>query len=427
MQFYIIILVWHHPHFKMMLCPSLPSPKCSLPNKQYLFSIHKLQRKEIEVCDSSSRDMATNQPSYYNHADEDYIDMELSSSSNFFCYSIRSPPQTREFEFQMTSISHEKEPTTSPADELFYRGNLLPLHLPPRLQMVRKILESSSSTTTEHDKAAHEEEALEENYGIPLIISSSTTPTNTSTPLESCNISPSESCRVSTELNPGEYFFQWPTETSGFINGDRPKRSWSKKLKQIKQFALGQKLKASRSYLKSLFSKSGCSNESSCAKAAACNVEAKVPSKEEDCLQQFTKAAKKNPFDGYQISTTLMKSIEREMLEESVTTHRRSFSGVIQRPSATKSSSSSTSSSGSSSFSFGSSGFYDLQLLKRSCSANSETEGSIEEAIAHCKQSQRLYSSPRVASEAGVCSQLFASRTAVCEDINEQRRGFCSI
>lgn len=357
--------------------------------------------------------------------------MELSSSSNFFSYSISSPPQTREFEFQMTSISHEKATTTSPADELFYRGKLLPLHLPPRLQMVRKILESSSSNPSEHDKTAHEEEALEENHGIPSIISSSNTPTNTSTPLESCNISPSESCRVSTELNPGEYFFQWPTETSVFINGDRPKRSWSKKLKQIKQFALGQKLKASRSYLKSFFSKSGCSNESSCAKAAACNVETKDPSKGEDCSQQFIKAAKKNPFvkidnDRYQISTTLMKSIEREMLEESVTSHRRSFSGVIQRHSATKSSSSSTSSSGSSSFSFGSSGYYDLQLLKRSCSANSETEGSIEEAIAHCKQSQRLYSSPRVASDAGVCS-MFASRTAVCGNINEERKGSCSI
>ncbi|KAH0995638.1 hypothetical protein GBA52_019502 [Prunus armeniaca] len=77
--------------------------------------------------------------------DEDYIDMEVSSSSNFFCYSIGSPPQTREFEFQMSSISQDKETTTSPADELFYKGKLLPLHLPPRLQMVQKILQSSKT------------------------------------------------------------------------------------------------------------------------------------------------------------------------------------------------------------------------------------------------------------------------------------------
>jgi len=37
-----------------------------------------------------------------------------------------SPPYNREFEFQMS----EKESSTSPADDLFYKGKLLPLHLP---------------------------------------------------------------------------------------------------------------------------------------------------------------------------------------------------------------------------------------------------------------------------------------------------------
>lgn len=76
----------------------------------------------------------------YDQADEDYIDMEISSFSKFF--SLSSPPQTREFEFQMSSSSVEREPTNSPADELFYKGKLLPLHLPPRLQMVEKLLQS---------------------------------------------------------------------------------------------------------------------------------------------------------------------------------------------------------------------------------------------------------------------------------------------
>lgn len=76
----------------------------------------------------------------YDQADEDYIDMEISSFSKFF--SLSSPPQTREFEFQMSSSSAEREPTNSPADELFYKGKLLPLHLPPRLQMVEKLLQS---------------------------------------------------------------------------------------------------------------------------------------------------------------------------------------------------------------------------------------------------------------------------------------------
>ncbi|XP_075637827.1 putative membrane-associated kinase regulator 4 [Castanea sativa] len=355
--------------------------------------------------------MATNQ-ALCNHADDDYIDMEVSSSSSILCFSISSPPQAREFEFQMTSLSHEKETTNSPADELFYKGKLLPLHLPPRLQMVQKILQNCNTTTLD----CKTQVAFEENYSIPFITTSiSTTPcTNTIAPIESCNISPSESGRVSTQLNPDECFFEWSIESSRFIDNDHPKRSWSKKLKQIKQFSLGQKLKASRAYLMSLFSKSGCSDES-CAKAA-CNVEAEFVIKSKDSLNKYTKVATKNPFgkidnEKYQLSTTSMKSIHRDIVEDGFNNHRRSFSGVIQRHSATKSSSSSTSSSGSSSFSFSSNGFYDLQLLKRSCSANSEIENSIEGAIAHCKQSQQLFTST-TASEAGVCS-LFDSRTAI--------------
>lgn len=352
--------------------------------------------------------MATNQ-ALCNHADEDYIDMEVSSSSSILCFSISSPPQAREFEFQMTSLSNEKETTTSPADELFYKGKLLPLHLPPRLQMVQKILQNCNTTTLD----CKTQVAFEENYSIPFITTSiSATPgTNTSTPIESSNISPLESRRVNAQLNPDECFFEWSIESSRFIDNDHPKRSWSKKLKQ---FSLGQKLKASRAYLMSLFSKSGCSDES-CAKAA-CNVEAEFVIKSKDSLNKYTKVATKNPFgkidnEKYQLSTTSMKSIHRDIVEDGFNNHRRSFSGVIQRHSATKSSSSSTSSSGSSSFSFSSNGFYDLQLLKRSCSTNLETENSIEGAIAHCKQSQQL-STSTTASEAGVCS-LFDSRTAI--------------
>ncbi|KAK9289413.1 hypothetical protein L1049_007568 [Liquidambar formosana] len=340
--------------------------------------------------------MASNHPSC-NHSDEDYIDMEVSSASTFLCYSINSPTQNREFEFQKSSTSHDRASTTSPADELFYKGKLLPLHLPPRLQMVEKLLQNS-------DTAAFESKPLsfEENYNIPFINSSTTPSTNTSTPLESCNISPAESCRVSCELNSDEYFFEWSMELNGFI-GDHSKKSWTKKLKQIKQSSLGQKLKASRAYLKSLFNKSGCSDES-CAKAAF-NVEAGHLSKGKQCLNKYMKVAKKNPFgqienDRYHISAVVMKSIEKEMVDDGVTSHRRSFSGAIKRHSAKKcssSSSSGSSSSSSSSFSFNLNGFYDLQLLKRSCSANTELESSIEGAIAHCKQSQQLFNSRKTA------------------------------
>ncbi|XVE96800.1 hypothetical protein REPUB_Repub02eG0254400 [Reevesia pubescens] len=362
-----------------------------------------------------------------NHADEDYIDMEVSSSaSDFLCYSISSPPQNREFEFQMCSVSRDGKTSTSPADELFYKGNLLPLHLPPRLQMVQKLLQSSNSSKFE----CKTEAPIEEKPAIPSA--------NTSIPLESCSISPSESCRLSSELNPDDYFFEWSNELNSFI-GNNSKKSWSRKLKQIKQSSISLKLKASRAYLKSLFSKSACSDEF-CAKAA-CNAEAENVSKSKDCVNKCMKMAKKNPFgkidnDRYKISSIRMKSIHKELVEDAENMHRRSFSGVIQRHSTTKSSSSSTptststsasssgSSSSSSSFSFSSSGFCDLQLLKRSNSANSEIENSVEGAIAHCKQSQQSSGSRKTASEIGVCS-LSASKISVSGD--QERPGLCSI
>ncbi|GMP85343.1 hypothetical protein CsSME_00038539 [Camellia sinensis var. sinensis] len=393
--------------------------------------------------------MATNLPSC-NHADDDCIDMEVSSFSSFF----GSPPQTREFEFQMSSAPNDqREPTTSPADELFYKGKLLPLHLPPRLQMVQKLLQNSNPTFENTDpalvKASHTKspfltfentkdafdntnpalaEALhtespfltfdntkeafeDEHYSLPSITNSTTPSTNTSTPLDqSCNISLSESCRVSCELNPDDHFFEWSAESNGFI-ADDTKTTWSKKLKLVKPSLLVQKLKASRACLKSLFSKTARSDESSA--KAAYNAEAGHVSEGKKCVNKYMKVAKNSSFGKIRTTTypTLgndMKSIDKRMIENGVITHRKSFSGAIKCPCATKSlsSSSSSTSSGasslSSSFSISSSGLYELQCLKRSNSMNLEIESSIESAIAHCKQSQQLLSSSKSASEAGL-------------------------
>ncbi|XP_062115090.1 probable membrane-associated kinase regulator 3 [Humulus lupulus] len=339
-----------------------------------------------------------------NLIEEDYIDMEITSSSSsslsssdLFRYAFNSPPpppsppqqSSKEFEFQMSSSD-----SYFPADELFYKGKLLPLHLPPRLQMVQKIIQSSN---TEEDD---EEEAFEDTFTIipfSFSSSSSTAPcTNTSTPLES---SPSESCRVSCDLNPDEYLSQWANEVRVFINGGGggrlPKiKSWSWKLKQS---SLGRKLKASRAFLKSLFNNNNTkSSEESptpptttTTSSSTCN----------DSVKNGDKNGR------YQKISTLMKSIEYEIMAEAAaasgnnsnnTSHRKSFSGVIQRHSGAKSLCTSTSSSGSSSssssssFSLSSNGSHDLQFLKRSSSsANSELESSIQGAIAHCKQSSQ--------------------------------------
>ncbi|KAK4772982.1 hypothetical protein SAY87_028001 [Trapa incisa] len=69
---------------------------------------------------------------------DEYIDMEISSSP---LDELGSPmKQCRGFEFAVTSTAQDGLETKEfPADELFYKGKLLPLHLPPRLQMVERL------------------------------------------------------------------------------------------------------------------------------------------------------------------------------------------------------------------------------------------------------------------------------------------------
>jgi hypothetical protein len=298
------------------------------------------------------------------HVDEDYIDMELTCPSNFFSYTIDFQPKniTREFEFQMSSsISNEKDSKTTPADDLFYKGKLLPLHLPPRIQMVQKLLENTNLENSSTSTLPFTPPSLD-NY----------------TPLESCNISPSESCRVS---NQDEYSF----EMNGFVVSDLPKvKSWPKKLKMMNQLLFGQKLKASKAYLKSLFNKSSCTEKSYASDIPNHKVEIGMKNKGNLCDEN------------------------KKQIEDDFVNHRKSFSGVIQRQycvnkASSLSTSSSGSSSNSSSFSFSSAGYYDLQLFKRSISANYELEGSIEGAIAHCKQSQQQCSSKYGANDARIC------------------------
>lgn len=56
-----------------------------------------------------------------------------------------------DFEFTVSVSPTSKRPSNAqlcPADELFYKGQLLPLHLSPRISMVRSLLLSSASTSS---------------------------------------------------------------------------------------------------------------------------------------------------------------------------------------------------------------------------------------------------------------------------------------
>ncbi|CAN0909390.1 Probable membrane-associated kinase regulator 4 [Linum grandiflorum] len=273
--------------------------------------------------------------------------MEISSySTSNLLQTMNS--NSREFEFQKMSSStlDHKDHSTSPADELFYNGKLLPLHLPPRFQMVDKILPATTHKDTFFDQ---------EFYNTPLMT------TTAPTPYDSCNISPFDSCPVSRELNPDEYMAEY---SCGDQNPKRSSSSWTKKLKLMKSSGLGSKLKA-------WFGKSaGCSDESSCKSAAKVADEGTLS---KACNEGHFKAGKKAPFGQIQALTVVNK---QKTAEDRL--HRRSFSLAIKSSSSTSSLSSASSSSG-------------VPFLKRSTSTTvmrTEAENPIQGAIAHCKLSQ---------------------------------------
>lgn len=324
-----------------------------------------------------------------NAADDEYIDIEVVNSFS---------PESRSFEFQMSSVFADEDHTIFPADDLFYKGKLLPLFLPPRLQ------------TFQGDHSFVEEDDF-----IIMDFASSPSPfSNTSTPLKSC--------RLSFELSHGDYF-ESSTGLSTFISGNKHSgKFWSNKLRLIKRFLISKKLKASRAFLRSLFRKSACIDVAS-AKAAGYNssgTDKQVPNGKCFHLKYSMKVEhKKTPFVSmgrwrHPIIAGVIKKINKERIEDKVmmSNHRRSlsFSSSAEfrlRRSPVKcldpsSSVASSSSFSSSSISFSSSEFYELNFHNRSCSFASDFEGSIEAAITHCKQSQELPNPRKTLMEAGL-------------------------
>ncbi|EOA28998.1 hypothetical protein CARUB_v10025251mg [Capsella rubella] len=311
--------------------------------------------------------------------EEDYIDMEVTSFTNLVRKTLNNNP--REFEFQMSHLcALEIDTTTSPADELFYKGKLLPLHLPPRLQMVQKLLEDYTFD--------------DEFYSTPLATGTLPTPVTSNTPFESCTVSPAESCHVSKELNPEDYFLNYSDsveqEEEEEDDDDEKKKSWTRKLRLIKQSSLGTKIKASRAYLRSFFGKTSCSDESSCASSAA-----RVA--DESSVLRYSRV---KPFG--QTKTERPKKQSSGSVSGS---HRRSFSVSMRRQPAKCSNNKSSNSLG----------FRPLQFLKRSTSSSSEIENSIQGAILHCKQSQQQKQKQYSVNDVGFCT-LTASRMAARDD-----------
>ncbi|KAL7147997.1 hypothetical protein ABFS83_06G149100 [Erythranthe nasuta] len=328
-------------------------------------------------------------------SEDNYINMEPGRDSSSFFENSNGRLlmiNNKEFEFQSFSNSssdgHAAQTTTSPADELFYMGKLLPLHLPPRLL--------HHQIQNDHGEQQEEEEYPFGGSGTPFF----STPT-ANTPFQSCNISPAESCHVSRELNPAEYFADYNNNNNNNNNNLSPEllgqqMKKSRLPKQSKNsnnssssFGIGSKLKWA--YLKSLFTTSGCAavdqSQQHLPKVkhyshkSSAKVNTHAPPPPPPAFGQIKSKQKKSSSD-YNNNIAKKENTTNNLVEghHHHNRHRRSFSGAFKRISKTKKSSSSSSSTNS--------GTADSKRCGGGSS--SEIDSSIQAAIAHCKRSQKL-------------------------------------
>lgn len=351
--------------------PLLPMNICMQRPFLPINNISTMQRNFHFSAGQSSNGMTRNNhsPPYKISAadDDEYIDIEVNSFS----------PQSTDFEFQMTSTCNDKELTNLfPADDLFYKGKLLPLLLPPRLQTLQT---TTSATPTGDQNSINDEE---DDQFIIMEFARSTPPWRNST-----TGSPVEPCRLSFAFKP-----DIPTSLSTCINKHQERRySWFSKLRLIMKCLIGDRRKASRACLMSFFRKSACIDISSA--MAAPDYNPAWTDKQVSNGFQLKAEQRKSVFGHLgmwrnPIKARVIDKI-REGIEDKVkSNHRRplSFSSTqFKRRSSSSSSPSFSSSSSFSSISFSSSDSYEL---KRSCSFTSDIDGPIDAAIAHCKKSQ---------------------------------------
>lgn len=376
-------------------------------------------------------------------SDDDYIDMEVGSAMFWEAVSRTKlnmkRAESREFEFDMSGINaqawKELESIVSPADELFYKGQLLPLHLPPRIQMVEKLL-SSEIKSSQHRLLGIRTEDPKNISGMNSSEQREYSAEESAffTPYESCDVTPYDSCEVSQELKPDMYEAttglreSYSNEAAASTSmeckcNDEPKSKrripMLKKAKKLldsthsKQTALAHKLKASRAFLKSIFSKTSNGRgedkeEELCYPMMPALDDQVDPQSDLVCkarghIKRYMKVMKPGSpngsilniqREGYQVAAAVARSIHKEnsciLAENHEINHRKSFSGSI---SSLKGSSSPLISKSNNSNPFNSSNqraspTHSSVLLKRSMSsANPDMESAIQGAIAHCKQS----------------------------------------
>ncbi|KAH9326377.1 hypothetical protein KI387_006555 [Taxus chinensis] len=356
--------------------------------------------------------------------DDDYIDIEVESAMFWEAVSRRSKlsgnrAESREFEFDAKALLDDPDSVASPADELFYKGQLLPLHLPPRIQMVEKLLASEISKENGSKSLLGRGNPEQKSGGGGFTYGECADDSALfNTPYESCDATPYDSCEASQELNPDLYeglnekqsvpIKEPPAAQSKGMKQNRlPMLKKAKKLldsTQSKQTALALKLKASRAYIKSLFSKP---TESKDHPQHLDRSTTELDQRDlidnstdqnmvSEGINRYVKVIKPgsanyaNNIDrqreDYKVAEAVARSIHNiensSMLEDHVG-RRKSFSGSLTSMKAAAEPYKANAFYSSNRVTPSQSGVF----LKRSSSSNIDMESAIQGAIAHCKQS----------------------------------------
>ncbi|KAJ1261330.1 hypothetical protein BS78_09G021200 [Paspalum vaginatum] len=307
---------------------------------------------------------------------DDYIDMDLTPATT------PMPPSSPRFEFQSAASAgddrraEEAAAFASPADELFYKGNLLPLHLPPRLQLVQRLLQEQQQ----------EQPAAQAMPGAKRDADSGAA------------AAAGDDGKASTAAK---------------------KPSWAKKLRVVKRWA-------SREYIRSFFlarpmpmpmpsdivADAGASGNG----IGSVSARGSVLDHEEVCHHRKS-------FSGI---------IRRVRLVVATKAGAPGTSPLCSSSSSSSSSSSTPSCGNANGFFFRTAApASTTPVLKRSSSAGSE-EGNIQGAIAHCKRSQLLQPGALVAARRSVSDVVFYSVTntprassVAAGEVAQERQGMC--
>ncbi|XP_057832217.1 probable membrane-associated kinase regulator 4 [Cryptomeria japonica] len=403
-------------------------------------------------------------------ADDDYIDIEVESAMFWEAVSRTklngNRAESREFEFDAKALMDDPGCVASPADELFYKGQLLPLHLPPRIQMVENLLASEKSKENKPQSLLGREKPEQNSGGGGSFYRESADDSAFfHTPYESCDATPYDSCEASQELNADLYEafkenHRVTIKEAAEAESKREKHQRLPMLKkakklldstQSKQAALALKLKASRLYLKSLFSKSTETKDQNQHQRRTKELDQRDlmnntstdqadQNRVTEAINRYVKVIKPGSAngnmditrEGYKVAEAVAKTIHKEnssMIEDHVG-RRKSFSGSLP-------SSKVNVESQKANVSYCSNRVIPSPIgafLKRSSSTNIDMESAIEGAIAHCKQSAHSASKnnidPSHINHQRPCSNVegyvrprSGSRIAVCEQ--PEKSGLC--